>query len=148
MENRDTDKTFRGVAWKTWLEKTNKASESLLGFAKTQMNPKMQAQENKTQFQVTMINIYSRMILWLQDSMIAKEPIHFQVAVTCARSMFEHLIDLKWLIMNPQSTEAFNAFTYVRRFDMADKVYKESLKNSSMFPKPNKSAVALATDTN
>jgi hypothetical protein len=63
MENSDIDKTFRGVEWKTWLEKTNKASASLPGFAKTLINPTMQAQENKTQFQVTMINIYGRMIL-------------------------------------------------------------------------------------
>jgi len=136
-----------GISWKEWLEMTSAASASLLEFANSAVCQALRARKNKSHFQVVMSNMYNRAVLWLKDSVIAKEPIHIQIAATCTRSMFEHLIDLKWLTLNPQSAEAFTAFTFVRRFDMADKILKESLRNPAMDPRLNKSAIALATNT-
>ena len=134
-----------GVPPKGWLEMTFKASASLFEFAKTAVCPELRAKENKTEFEIAVMSTYNRMYLWLGDSLAAKEPIRFQIAATCARSMFEHLVDLKWLTMNPSSAVAFNDFTIVRRFDMADKILKESLRNPYMNVKPFKQAITLAT---
>jgi hypothetical protein len=113
-----------GIPVRDWIEMTIKASASLLEFAKTTVCPVFQNKKNRSHFEAAVTTTYNRMVLWLGDSVVTKEPIRIQIASTCARSMFEHLIDLKWLTLTPQSAEAFLSFTIVRRFDMADKILK------------------------
>jgi hypothetical protein len=139
--------TFKvyGIPVRDWIEMTIKASASLLEFAKTTVSPVLQNKKNRSHFEAALTTIYNRMFLWLEDSVVAKEAIRIQIASTCARSMFEHLIDLKWLTLTPQSAEAFLSFTVVRRFDMADKILKESLRNPYMDVRPLRAAIALAT---
>jgi hypothetical protein len=139
--------TFKvdGIPVREWLEMTIDASAALLKFAKAKVCPALKVKNNQSHFKAAVTNTYNRMVLWLQDSIVTKEPIHIQIAATCARSMFEHLVDLKWLTLNPQSGEAFSAFTIVRRFDIADKILEESLRNPYMDVTPFRSAIALAT---
>ncbi len=76
-------------------------------------------------FNVALQTTYNRMAMWMSDLCVARDPIHIQIASVCARSIFEHLLDLKWLVTNPASAQSFNDYTVVRRFDIAGKIAKE-----------------------
>ena len=74
---------------------------------------------------------YNRMMIWLNDLAIVENAINVQLAATCSRSLFEHLLDLKWLIRNPHLGEAFRAFTLVRRYDIASVIVDECNRDAT-----------------
>lgn len=108
------------------------ATNSLFEFMSKDICPIFKNDQDQTHFQAAIMTTFNRMILWLSDLAIIKEPIHIQLVATCARSLFENLIDLKYLIANPSEAEKFSAFTYIRRFDIADKISNACLAHPKM----------------
>lgn len=68
-------------------------------------------------------NIYMCLHLWLKAAITLNNTMYFQTSASIARSIFEHLLDLKLIIDNKieNAIEKFEAFGEIERFRMAKK---------------------------
>lgn len=122
------------------------ATNTLNNFMHSSISPAFKNHPDQSHFHSTAMTTYNRISLWLSDLAIVRDPIHFQLAATCVRSIFEHLLDLKWLILNPKDAEKFSAFTLVRRFDIADKISTECKRYPNFDQSLFNSEIKLTSD--
>lgn len=74
----------------------------------------------------TVYEAYARMGMWMKSITQLKATSDVQAIGTGARCLFEHLLDLKWLELNPgpEWLEKFNAFSRVDRYNSARKTLR------------------------
>jgi hypothetical protein len=139
----DVDRSYLKAMLKACVSATN----SLYEFMGNSICPVFKQNPEKSPFHSATMSTYNRIILWMSDLATVSDPNHFQLAATCVRSIFEHLLDLKWLITNPQEADKFFAFTNVRRFDIAAKILSECERNSNIDREIFKTELRLANDS-
>ena len=104
------------------IGRSTRATSTLCEFAQASVCPLFGTTEEQSYFHSAAMTTFNRMTLWLSDLAANPEPIRFQIAAVCCRSIFEHLVDLRWLIDNPGTAESFHHFTAVSRFQTAEKI--------------------------
>lgn len=77
---------------------------------------------DKSDYEKALMATYGRIYLWVEAIVALKESRHFQVVHAGGRSIFELLLDLKLLSLDPSSAEKFHAFTKIDRFKSADRL--------------------------
>ena len=106
----------------TQLRAILKGTEKIFEFAKQYVMPVVRDQLNKNEYEKAFSALYFRMFLWFEAITELKDPRHFQVAQSSARSLFELLLDVKLVIQDPNVVEKVNAFTRVERFRRANRL--------------------------
>jgi len=139
----EIDRSYLKAMLKACVSATNSLSE----FMSNSICPVFKQNAEKSPFHSATMSTYNRIILWMSDLATVGDPIHFQLAATCLRSIFEHLLDLKWLTSNPQEAEKFFAFTTVRRFDIAAKILSECEHNPHIDRTIFKTELRMANDS-
>lgn len=87
------------------------------------------------------------MTMWIADLSLACNAINVQIASVCARSLFEHLLDLKWLILHPEAAESFHEFVVVRRYHIAKRIAAEFAHHKEI-PPAVRSSIEVANNPN
>ena len=95
----------------------------------------------------TVYEAYALMVLWVGSIAKLNETKDVQAIGAGARSLFEQLLDLKWLEQNPQPewSEKFHEFPRVDRYRLAEKVldYKNNNPDSQISEKKFREIMAM-----
>jgi hypothetical protein len=110
------------LPFETQLRAILRGTETIFGFAREHVIPVVRDQLNKNDYEKVLSSLYYRMFLWFEALTELKDPRHFQVAQSAARSLFELLLDVKLVIRDPNVVEQVNAFTRVERFRRANRL--------------------------
>lgn len=88
---------------------------------------------DKSDYEKALMATYGRIYLWVEAIVALKESRHFQVVHAGGRSIFELLLDLKLLSLDPSSAEKFHAFTkfeFCRYFDFPTRLARGCMKST------------------
>ena len=88
-------------------------------------------EKNHTDFDTAIAATYTRMSLTMESLTRLNHPGDFQVALHCARCLYESHIDAVQLLRTPELLPKFMAFTFVAKFAAAEKLIEE-LRNQGI----------------
>jgi hypothetical protein len=101
LESTSQQQDVEDLPLETQLRAILRDTEKIFEFAKRHVMPVVKDQLNKNNFEPVLSALYFRMFLWFEAITELKDPRHFQVAQSAARSLFELLLDVKLVIRDP-----------------------------------------------
>lgn len=108
--------------------------------------PVVMGQIDKSAIERAIVLTYERITLLLDGIAALKDPAHFQIANSVARTVFELVLDLKAFRSDPSLAAKFFAFTDVVKFRKAEQLVTFLDGNTTIDRSPHQHAITFASD--
>lgn len=100
-----------------------------------------------TKKEEVIIDVYRSIHCWLKSVSALNNSIHFQALASAARSVFEHLLDIKLIVDNriDNAIEKFEAFREIEKFRMANDFLEFKRKYPNIETRPHQKRLEVAS---